>query len=105
MAENESAVGFIPIVGSGADVMVKVTGIVCGELVAPDATTVMTPLCTPTESALGLALTTMVPALLPEADAAWLICNQAIFEDADQVSVPIPALLIAIDWSAGATPF
>ena len=105
MAEKESAVGFIPIVGSGADVMVKVTGIVCGELVAPDATTVITPLCAPAESPLGLTLKTMVPALLPEADAAPLIFNQAIFEDADQVSVPVPALLIATDWLAGATPF
>ena len=31
--------------------------------------------------------------------------NQAIFEDADQVSVPVPALLIATDWLAGAAPF
>ena len=105
MAENESAAGFIPIVGTGAGVMVRVTGIVCGELVAPGATTVITPLCAPAESPLGLTLKTMVPALLPEADAAPLIFNQATFEDADQVSVPDPALLITTDWLAGATPF
>jgi hypothetical protein len=105
MAENERAAGFIPIVGIGAGVMVKVTEMVCGELVAPDATTVITPLCGPAVSPLGLTLTAMVPALLPEADAAPLIFNQGIFEDADQVSVPVPTLLIATDWLAGVTPF
>ena len=50
-------------------------------------------------------VTARAPVLVPETEAAPLTLNQAIFEEADQVSVPVPALVIATDWLAGAAPF
>lgn len=48
---------------------------------------------------------TRVPVLVPEAEAAPFTFSHAIFDEADQVRVPVPALLIVTDWLVGAVPF
>lgn len=43
--------------------------------------------------------------LVPDVEAAPLTFNQVIFEEADQVRVPVPVFVIVTDWLIGATPF
>ena len=45
------------------------------------------------------------PALVPDVEAAPLTFSQAMFEDAVQARVPVPAFAIVTDWLAGAAPF
>ncbi|MEO5954695.1 MAG: hypothetical protein ABIR36_03245 [Nitrospiraceae bacterium] len=54
---------------------------------------------------IGLTLTVSEPVLAPAVDAVPLTFSQAIFDEAVQVSVPVPALVIVTDWLTGATPF
>lgn len=45
------------------------------------------------------------PVSVPDVAAAPLTFSQAMFEDAVQARVPVPALVIVTDWLAGAVPF
>jgi hypothetical protein len=93
-------------VSTGAAVTVKLTEIVCGVFVAPDAVTVIRPLgCTPGESPVGDTVTARVPVFVPEAEAAPLIFNQGILETAVQVRVPVPAFVIVTGRLAEVAPF
>ena len=83
----------------------KLTEMFCGVFVAPEAVTKITPVCVPAASPAWLTLTVSVPALVPVTDAALLTFSQAMFEEAVQVRVPVPAFVIATDWLAGTAPF
>ena len=83
----------------------KLTGMFCGVFVAPEAVIEITPVCVPVVSPVWFTLIVSVPALVPVADVALLTFSQAMFEEAVQVRVPVPAFVIATDWPAGTAPF
>ena len=72
---------------------------------APEAVIEITPVCVPVISPVWFTLTVSVPALVPVADVALLTFSQAIFEEAVQARVPVPAFAIVTDWLAGTAPF
>lgn len=102
-AVNERLLGLAPI--AGVAVTVKLTGMSCGVFVAPEAAIEIVPACVPGVSPAGFTLTVTVPALVPVADVAPLTLSHAIFEEAVQLRVPVPAFVIVTDWLAGAVPF
>ena len=83
----------------------KLTEMFCGVFVAPEAVTKITPVCVPVISPVWFTLTVSVFALVPVADVALLTFSQAIFEEAVQARVPVPAFAIVTDWLVGAAPF
>lgn len=72
----------------------KLTLTVCGELVAPVPTMVISPVCVPTERPSGFTRTLTEPRLVPEAEEALFNVSQALLDDAVQVSVPGPVLVM-----------
>lgn len=84
---------------------VKLTEMFCGVFVAPESVTEITPVCVPVVSPVWFTLIVTVPALVPVADVAPLTLSQAIFEEAVQLRVPVPVLVIATDWVAGTVLF
>lgn len=93
-AENDNVVALRPMVGVGAAVTSKLTVTVCGELVAPVPTMVIRPLCVPTERPAGFTRTLTEPRLVPEAEEALFNVSQALLDDAVQVRVPGPVLVM-----------
>jgi hypothetical protein len=104
-AEKDNVVALRPMVGVGAAVTSKLTMTICGELAAPVPTMVIRPLCVPTERPVGFTRTLTEPRLVPEADVVLFNVSQALFEDAVQVSVPGPVLVMVRGWAAGLDPF
>lgn len=93
-AENDNVVALRPMVGVGAAVTSKLTVTVCGEFVAPVPTMVIRPLCVPTERPAGFTRTLTEPRLVPEAEEAVFTVSQALLDDAVQVNVPGPVLVM-----------
>lgn len=79
------------MVGVGAGVNVRATGIVCGVFVAPLAVTVMTALYVPAVSPAAFMLAVSVP--LPDPEAGLRVIHETL-SLALQVNVPPPRLLI-----------
>jgi len=78
----------------GAAVTSKLTVTVCGELVAPVPTMVIRPLCVPTERPAGFTRTLTEPRLVPEVEEVLFNVSQALLDDAVQVRVPGPVLVM-----------
>jgi len=93
-AENDNVVALRPMVGVGAAVTSKLTLTVCGELVAPVPTMVIRPLCVPTERPAGFTRTLTEPRLVPEVEEVLFNVSQALLDDAVQVRVPGPVLVM-----------
>jgi hypothetical protein len=78
-----------------------VTGIGCGELVAPVPETVIEVVYVPAESPVTLAVTATDPAPVP---AAGDMDSHGTGLEALQVNVPVPVLLILTVWTDGLLP-
>ena len=93
-AENDNVVALKPIVGVGAAVTSKLTLTVCGEFAVPVPTTVIRPVCVPTERPAGFTRTLTEPRLVPEAEEPLFNVSQALLDDAIHVRVPGPVLVM-----------
>jgi hypothetical protein len=87
-------------VGVGAET-VNVTGIDCGELVAPDPVTVIEAEYVAAESPATLAVTVKDPGAAPE--IGDIDSHEAVL-DALQLNVPVPVLLMFTTCAAGLLP-
>ena len=87
-------------VGVGAET-VNVTGIDCGELVAPDPVTVIEAEYVAAESPATLAVTVKDPGAAPEIGD---IDSHDAVSDALQLKVPVPVLLMFTTCAAGLLP-
>ena len=87
-------------VGIGAET-VSVTGIACGELVAPDPMTVMDAEYVAADSPVTFAVTVNDPGAVVEAGA---IRSHGAAVDALQLNVPVPVLLMFTTCWAGLLP-
>lgn len=87
--------------GVGAALSVRVTGTVCGVLVAPEAVTVTVAVCVPAAKPEMLTPAVMEPFPLPEVGPT---VNQAALSLTLQLSVPEPEFDTAKVWFAGLDP-
>lgn len=99
VAVNERLVGLSLIVG--AALTVRVTGTVCGVLVAPVAEIVMVPLYVPAARPLMFTLAATDPLPVPE---VGLRLNQFTLSLTVQLSVPEPEFVMLTFWLAGFAP-
>ena len=100
MAVKVKLDGLTVNVGVGAET-VNVTGIDCGELVAPDPVTVIVAGYVPAERPATLAVTVRDPGAAPETGD---IESHDVVLDTLQLNVPVPVLLIFTTWAAGLLP-
>ena len=100
VAANVKLDGLTVNVGVGGET-VNVTGIDCGELVAPAPVTVIEAEYVAAERLATLAVTVNDPGAVP--DAAEIESHDAVL-DAFQLNVPVPVLLIFTICPAGLLP-